>query len=190
MVVDSLSFTSNPRLRFSVDALLGAHGIAASVDYGQISLCSRFCVWSPVELPLRSAFQQSPLSVLRLLGSIYGPSPLSLSAIYALESNRARNSAINVMTAFITAAVCGFTLYHFYPVAGPIYAFKGTFPSNILPLDSIGIMPMLVPPVYRNCFPSLHFAWSLSSMVAFTFAFVMDSTRYSRVVDMLRCWPR
>ena len=50
--------------------------------------------------------------------AVYLALPASLAAVYALESNQTRDSSRTVMASFIVAAVCGYVLYHVYPVVG------------------------------------------------------------------------
>ncbi|MGO9119007.1 MAG: fused MFS/spermidine synthase [Desulfomonilaceae bacterium] len=87
--------------------------------------------------------------------------PASLAAVYAFESNQTRDSSRTVMTSFIVAAVCGYVLYHFYPVVGPVYAFGESYPSRAPLLSDLQMVPIMVVPVDRNCMPALHFSWAL-----------------------------
>jgi predicted membrane-bound spermidine synthase len=91
---------------------------------------------------------------------VYMALPASLAAVYAFESNRVRDSSRSVMTSFIAAAVCGYVLYHFYPVVGPVYAFR-EWPGQIPLLSDLQLVPIMAIPVERNCMPSLHLSWAL-----------------------------
>ncbi len=102
------------------------------------------------------------IPVLRsLCVAIYMFLPASLAVVYVFESNQASDSSRTVITSFIVAAICGYVLYHFYPVVGPVNAFKEWYPSRAPLLSDLQIVPIMVVPVDRNCMPSLHFSWAL-----------------------------
>jgi hypothetical protein len=88
---------------------------------------------------------------------VYFELPLAVSLIAAAQARRGTDSDLAV--AFLTSGVVGATLYHLVPALGPRYVFSFPFappdPST-LPLE-----PLLSPPGFRNCVPSLHTTWAL-----------------------------
>jgi PAP2 superfamily protein len=89
----------------------------------------------------------------------YGVLPLAIAlSAAAQKSRRAEN---DVLMATVFAGASGFALYFFCPVAGPLHAFKPTYPET-LPAITAG-WPLITAPIGapRNGMPSLHTAWAL-----------------------------
>jgi hypothetical protein len=89
----------------------------------------------------------------------YGILPLAIALIAAAQKDRRAEHAVLMATVF--AGASGFALYYFCPVAGPLHAFKSTYPET-LPAIPIS-WPLMTAPIGppRNGMPSLHTAWAL-----------------------------
>jgi hypothetical protein len=86
-----------------------------------------------------------------LLVILYQALPIAFAVVWSLERSRV------LVRAEVIATIAGFACYHLVPAVGPIFAFTG-FPF-VTPHASGW---MLVDTSFaRNCFPSLHFGWSL-----------------------------
>jgi hypothetical protein len=93
---------------------------------------------------------------------IYVALPLALGWILALQvRDKTVRLRTDLLSVFIAAGVFGFLLYHFYPVAGPIYAFEASWPVQEPAVASQLLEPMQVKWIARNCMPSLHTTWAL-----------------------------
>jgi PAP2 superfamily len=89
---------------------------------------------------------------------IYGELPLFLAAVVAMERRRQARWPVEIPSAFVWLGVCGYFLYHLFPVAGPRFA-VATWPGRVPPLEAMPAHAAPLPPVPRNCMPSLHTAW-------------------------------
>jgi spermidine synthase len=87
--------------------------------------------------------------------------PLGFAAIYSAHLHRRRLYRADVLRAFMWVGITGFALYHLVPVAGPIYAFRSAYPAAPPDPAALSTALPLIPPIPRNCVPSLHTAWAL-----------------------------
>jgi hypothetical protein len=83
-------------------------------------------------------------------GVVYLTLPLAFMVIVVLHLRANGPPVVEVLPTFLAVAVMGFTVYNFFPLVGPRFAFEGPWPERD---------PDLVVP--RNCMPSLHTAWAL-----------------------------
>ena len=67
------------------------------------------------------------------------------------------------MKAALAGGAIAFVLYHFYPAAGPIYAFGQAFPASLPDPATLASIPagLAMPGAARNCMPSVHFFWAI-----------------------------
>jgi PAP2 superfamily len=98
-----------------------------------------------------------------LLGVIYGWLPATISTCYALNVRAGNRDAGNLLKAALAGAAIAFILYHFYPAAGPIYAFGQAFPASLPDRATLAPLPagLAMPGAARNCMPSVHFLWAI-----------------------------
>jgi hypothetical protein len=86
-----------------------------------------------------------------LLVIAYQSLPLAFAALWSLERSRV------LVRAEVLATLAGYACYHLTPAVGPIFAFGG-YPFAAPHASGW----MLVDTSFaRNCFPSLHFGWTL-----------------------------
>lgn len=99
----------------------------------------------------------------QLVGIIYGWLPAAVSTCYALNVRAGNRDAGNLLKAALTGGAMAFVLYHFYPAAGPIYAFGQAFPASLPAPATLASIPagLAMPGAARNCMPSVHFVWAI-----------------------------
>jgi PAP2 superfamily len=97
------------------------------------------------------------------VGIIYGWLPATISTCYALNVRAGNRDAGNLLKAALAGGAIAFVLYHFYPAAGPIYAFGQAFPASLPDPATLAPIPagLAVPDAARNCMPSVHFVWAM-----------------------------
>jgi hypothetical protein len=95
--------------------------------------------------------------------AIYIALPLPLALVYAAQLRRARQGALQVMTAFLVTGPIGVLCYNMLPACGPVHLFGSAFPWH--PLSSAETMHLNLIPIVlkgaRNAIPSLHMTWVL-----------------------------
>lgn len=97
---------------------------------------------------------------------LYARLPLVVAAVHAFNVSKTKSFGIETLESFLLIGVIGFTLYHLFPVVGPIYAFQDAYPYS--PPPSSRAWPAFVETevvVWRNCMPSLHTAWALAVLL-------------------------
>ena len=73
-----------------------------------------------------------------------------------------RSPPVNFLLVWALSTTFAGLAYHFCPISGPVYFFgKDAFPNAIPLLSEIPNVATIVPPAYRNGFPSLHFGWCI-----------------------------
>ena len=94
---------------------------------------------------------------------IYDWLPASLVVCYTLNVRAGSPYAGVLPKAALMAGLIGFSLYHFFPAAGPLYAFGVHFPASLPDPQTLLAAPtvLAIPGAPRNCMPSLHFTWAL-----------------------------
>jgi hypothetical protein len=99
----------------------------------------------------------------RLFEFLYGWLPAAVSACYVLNVRAGNPNAETLIKAALASGLVAFILYHFYPAAGPIYAFGTVFPAALPDPSTLVPTPtdLALPGAPRNCMPSVHFAWAL-----------------------------
>ena len=92
----------------------------------------------------------------------YEALPLAMAIGFALERNRPRKNAGNIMLGFIMAAAGGFLLYNLYPAVGPVHVFGAQFPYSppLAGSPPFGLIAVQTGPP-RNAMPSVHMAIAL-----------------------------
>jgi hypothetical protein len=103
----------------------------------------------------------------RLVECIYGWLPAAVAICYALNVRAGNPNADVLLKAALAAGLVAFILYHFYPAAGPIYAFGADFPDALPDPSALRSAPAMLarPEAPRNCMPSVHLAWALLAVV-------------------------
>ncbi|MCU1241593.1 MAG: hypothetical protein JWO71_2319 [Candidatus Acidoferrum typicum] len=92
--------------------------------------------------------------------------PFVMAVIYAMRiPKNTKRPSWDMITVFLLAGLVGSVLYNVLPGTGPLYAFRGFFPWQSLPYETLGrlrleriFVPLDVP---RNAIPSLHVAWGI-----------------------------
>jgi hypothetical protein len=99
----------------------------------------------------------------QFIGIIYGWLPATISTCYALNVRAGNRNAGNLLKAALAGGAIAFVLYHFYPAAGPIYAFGQAFPASLPNPATLASIPagLAMPGAARNCMPSVHFVWAI-----------------------------
>jgi PAP2 superfamily len=99
----------------------------------------------------------------QLVGIVYGWLPATISTCYALNVRARNRDAGNLLRAALAGGAIAFVLYHFYPAAGPIYAFGQAFPTSLPDPAALASIPaeLAMPGAARNCMPSVHFVWAI-----------------------------
>ena len=99
----------------------------------------------------------------QFIGIIYGWLPATISTCYALNVRAGNRDAGNLLKAALAGGAIAFVLYHFYPAAGPIYAFGQAFPASLPDPATLASIPAgwAMPGAARNCMPSVHFFWAI-----------------------------
>jgi hypothetical protein len=94
-------------------------------------------------------------------GVAYVTLPLAFMVVVVLHLRASGPPVLEVLPTFLTVAIVGFTIYNFFPLVGPLYAFEGVYPHSEPAVAAVLASPLSVPDVPRNCMPSLHTAWAL-----------------------------
>lgn len=128
-------------------AIDSAYGFAASAVLGKI-------LWAHPRL------HQS-------FGIIYGWLPAAVTVCYGLNVRAGNRNAGIVRNATLVGGAIAFLLYHFYPAAGPIYAFGSAFPAALPEPSTLSMAPtgLALPGAARNCMPSVHFFCALLAAI-------------------------
>jgi len=90
---------------------------------------------------------------------VYLHLPLAVSFVFMMRRRRAPQDEHDILLCFAALGVCGFLLYHLFPVVGPAYFFRESFPNGVPSISPHGSVFFKTSP--RNCMPSLHTAWAL-----------------------------
>lgn len=87
--------------------------------------------------------------------------PAAFALTYWVDARRTRRPPVDVLVAFIVAAVAGFALYHAVPVVGPTFVFKKLYPDAAPDLARVPLQLVGGGRAPRNCMPSMHIGWAL-----------------------------
>jgi hypothetical protein len=103
----------------------------------------------------------------RLFECIYGWLPAAVAICYVLNVRAGNPNADVLLKAALAAGLVAFVLYHFYPAAGPVYAFGAVFPDALPDPSALGsgLATLAIPEAPRNCMPSVHLAWALLAAI-------------------------
>lgn len=99
--------------------------------------------------------------LLTVLGITYVSFPLVMALIHVLERRMEVRPAVGVLAMFLAIVVVGYTLYLFFPVAGPIYAYEAVYRGHEPVVAEFTSSWLAVTAVPRNCWPSLHTSWAI-----------------------------
>jgi len=97
-----------------------------------------------------------------MIGTIYTSLTFMMTLVVLWKVRLADRSWTQALAAFVLAGVLGTALYHFFPVAGPRFAFPDGIPD---PHSVSSAAAFLDQNVVRNGMPSLHTGWAFLIMI-------------------------